>query len=278
MKFGGNIQRHWDSPEEWAQLALGMGYSAVYFPVNHTAPVGEIDAYVRAAKDAGLVIAEVGVWNNTLDPDEKKREENIAYAIHQLELADYVRANCCVNIAGGYNPTQWDGPHPDNLTPRAMEEITAVTQRIVDAVNPEYTVYTLEPMPWMLPDTADSCLELIRAVDRKGFGAHLDMVNVISSPALYYRSGDVIREWFEKLGPYIRSCHAKDISLGTTLTVHLDERRPGLGGLDYDAYLTCANQLDDRVTFMLEHMTEEEDYIKATAWIKEKAAGLGINL
>ena len=51
----------------------------------------------------------------------------------------------------------------------------------------------------MYPDTADSYLRLIEAIDRKGFAAHLDPVNVICSPQLYYRNGEVIREWFDKL-------------------------------------------------------------------------------
>ncbi|MBQ8087666.1 MAG: sugar phosphate isomerase/epimerase [Clostridia bacterium] len=278
MKFGGMLLRPWNSPEDWAKQALDMGYTAVYFPVDHTAPQKEIDAYVEASKAAGLTIAEVGVWNNTLDTNLHQRELAIAHAIRQLELADYVGANCCVNIAGSYNPTQWDGHHPDNLTQRAFDEIVEVSQRIVDAVNPKRTAYTLEPMPWMYPDSAESCLKLIQAIDRKGFAAHLDMVNVISSPALFYRNGVLIEEWFETLGPYIRSCHAKDIVLGNTLTVHLDECRPGLGALDYVTYLKCIDQLDDHVTLMLEHMTEEEDYIEATAYLKALATDIGVSL
>ena len=278
MKFGGMILKKWRSPAEWARLALEAGYTAVYFPVNHKARQGEIDAYAEAARSAGLVIAEVGVWNNVLDPDPVKREEAVAYAIHQLELADYVGANCCVNIAGSYNAEHWDGPHRDNMTEKGFDDIVAAAQRIVDAVKPTRTAYTLEPMPWMYPDTADSCLALIRAVDRRGFAAHLDMVNVISSPQLYYRNGEVIREWFTKLGPYIRSCHCKDIRLRPDLTVHLDECRPGQGELDYRAYLTCASKLEDNVTLMLEHMTEPEDYTLGTAYVKGVARELGLTL
>ena len=45
------------------------------------------------------MICEIGVWNNVLERDAAKREAAISRAIHQLELADYVGANCCVNIA-----------------------------------------------------------------------------------------------------------------------------------------------------------------------------------
>ena len=47
-------------------------------------------AYKKAADEAGLTIAEVGVWRNTLaaDPDERKRW--IDYAIRQLRMALWV--------------------------------------------------------------------------------------------------------------------------------------------------------------------------------------------
>lgn len=276
MRFGGFIFKPWETPEQWAEAAIEAGYSAVYFPVNHTAPQSVIDGYKKAAEDYDLVICEIGVWNNTLDADPVKRENNIQYAIHQLELADYVGANCCVNISGSYSE-QWDGPHKDNLTKRAFDEIVLTSQRIIDAVNPQNTAYSLEPMPWMYPDTADSYLDLIKAIDRKGFCAHLDPVNIICSPQLYYRNGEVIQEWFDKLGPYIRSCHAKDISLSGKLTVHLDERRPGLGELDYETYLRCMSKLDDNVCMMLEHMTEAEDYALATKHLTGLANSIGID-
>lgn len=277
MRFGGQIFKKWNTPEEWAQAALDMGYSAVYFPVDYTADIKVIDGYKKAAADADLVISEIGIWNNLLDANPEKREANIQRAIHQLELADYVGANCCVNISGNCGE-QWDGHHPDNLIHKTFEAVVRTTQRIIDAVNPKNTEYTLEPMPWMFPHTADSYVELLKAVDRKGFAAHLDPVNVINSPVLYYQTGEVIREWFEKLGPKIRSCHAKDIVLSGSLTVHLDECRPGTGNLDYRTYLECMTTLPDNTCLMLEHMSREEDYILAAKYLKSLAAEMNIQL
>lgn len=119
MRFGGVIFEKTDNPEQWAQAAIKAGYSAVYFPVDYTADIKVIDGYKQAAKDNDLVICEIGVWNNTLDQDPIKREQNINRAIRQLELAEYVEANCCVNIAGSYSD-QWDGPHKDNFTKKLL--------------------------------------------------------------------------------------------------------------------------------------------------------------
>ena len=278
MRFGGLIFAKWDSPEQWALAAREAGYSAVYFPVDYRAETNVIDGYARAARAADLVICEIGVWNNLLASDPAQRAANYERAVRQLELADYVGANCCVNIAGSYSEL-WDGPHPDNLTPQAFDEIVRTTQWIIDEAKPRCTFYTLEPMPWMYPDTADSYLALLDAVDRPAFAAHVDIVNILSSPQLCYRSGEIINEWFDKLGPHIRSCHAKDISLSGQLTVHLDECRPGTGLVDYETYLRRVDGLADKnICMMLEHMTEEVDYVEATKYIKGVAARLGITL
>lgn len=277
MRFGGFIFKKWNSPEEWAQIALSMGYSAVYFPVDYRADIKDIDGYTRAAREANLVIAEIGVWNNTLNRDEQARAEAIEKSIKQLELAEYIGAKCCVNIAGSCSD-QWDGPHKNNFTEKTFNEIVAVSQTIIDAVNPKKSFYTLEPMPWMYPDSADSYLMLIKAIDRKGFGVHLDPVNITSSPRAFYNTGELLKDFFQKLGPHIKSCHAKDIKLGGSLTVHLDECRPGLGSFDFKTYLSCMEKIDKDTPLMLEHMSIEEDFVEATKYVKAVAAQMGIKL
>ncbi|MBC8459270.1 MAG: hypothetical protein H8D67_14855 [Deltaproteobacteria bacterium] len=86
-------------------------------------------------------------------------------------------------------------------------------------------------------------MRLVKAIDRKEFGVHLDPVNIVCSPQRYFNNGALIRECFEKLGLYIKSCHAKDILLADELTVHMDEVRPGTGYLDYRTYLKELSQL-----------------------------------
>ena len=146
-----------------------------------------------------------------------------------LALADRIGARCCVNIAGSRGE-QWDGPDAANLTKQTFDMIVDATRSIIDAVKPTRTYFTLETMPWAYPDSPDSYLQLLKAIDRKQFAVHLDPVNIVCSPQRYYANGQLIRECFEKLGPHIRSCHAKDIVLRPQLTTHLDEARPGRAG------------------------------------------------
>lgn len=266
MRFGGPILKPFNSPGEWLALVKEMNYTAVYFPVDHTAPDALIDEYAALARENDLLIAEIGVWRNTLSSDPAELKTAMDYAKNQLALAERVGAACCVNIAGSCG-AQWDGPHAANFTRETFDRIVASVREIIDAVQPQKTFYTLEPMPWMYPHTADAYLALLDAVDRKAFAAHLDPVNVITNPHDYYRSGALIREWFDKLGAQIKSCHAKDILLEGQLTVHLNEQRPGAGELDFAAYIECVKRYAN-LPLMMEHMHKHEDVVLADAYIR----------
>jgi sugar phosphate isomerase/epimerase len=277
MRLGGQVFAGYSDPDGWIAALRDYGYSAAYCPVRIEDDAATVQAYANAAKEADVIIAEVGAWSNPLSPDEKTRRAALAKCQEQLALADEIGARCCVNISGSRGQ-QWDGPHPDNLTPETFDLIVETVRKIIDAVKPTRTFYTLEPMPWMYPDSADSYLALIKAIDRERFAVHLDPVNLVCSPQRFYSNGALIRECFEKLGPYIKSCHAKDIALTDKLTTHLDEVRPGLGGLDYGVYVWELDKLDPDMPLMLEHLKIEEEYVHAADHIRSVAREVGVEI
>jgi sugar phosphate isomerase/epimerase len=266
MRLGGPVFGDVSDPEKWIALHRKAGYSAAFCPVNADADEDTIRAYADAGAKADIVIAEVGAWSNPLSPDEDTRRKALDHCKAQLALADRIGARCCVNISGSRGD-QWDGPHPLNLTTETFDMIVQVIREIIDAVHPTRTFYTLETMPWMYPDSTESYLRLIEAVDRPRFAVHFDPVNLICSPQRYFANGEIIRDFVRKLGPHIKSCHAKDILLAPRLTTHLDEVRPGLGALDYGAFLRALDGLGD-VPLMLEHLPAEDEYAQAAGYIR----------
>ncbi len=264
----------YDSPETWIATLQEAGYRAAYCPVAIGTDSTTVQAYAQAAKDADIVIAEVGAWSNPLSPDEATRQEAMEKCRNALALADEIGANCCVNISGSLGE-QWDGPHPDNMTPDTFDLIVETTRSIIDAVKPTRTIYSLEPMPFLYPDSVDSYVALVKAIDREACGFHFDPVNLISSPQLYYNNTAFLQDAFAKIGEHIVSCHAKDIILRPTLTVHLDEVVPGEGNLDYKTFLRLAHQCNVDMPIMLEHLPDE-NYPQAAAFVKETATALNI--
>ena len=219
----------------------------------------------------------MGAWSNPLSSDAATAKAALEKCKVSLALAERIGARCCVNIAGSRGP-KWDGPDAADLTEETFDMIVVIVRDIIDTVKPTRSFYTLETMPWMYPDSPDAYLRLIKAIDRKAFAVHFDPVNLVSSPQRYFASGRLIEECLAKLGPYIKSCHAKDILLRQNLTVHLDEVPPGQGNLDYPAFLRGLNKLEADIPLMLEHLSNEEEYRTAAAYIRNLAGQEGIAL
>ncbi len=274
VRLGGPVPGNFTDPTEWVKSVKSLRYSAAYSPVQPGAPDEMIRSFRTEAKKNNILIAEVGAWSNTLDPNELKRKEAIQKNIDALQLAEEIGASCCVNISGARGEI-WDGPYPGNYAKDTFDLIVETVRHIIDRVKPVSAFYTLEPMPYMLPDSPDTYLELIKAVDRKQFAAHLDPVNMISSPQKYYNNAAFLKECFAKLGPFIKSIHAKDITILPKLTVHLEERRPGLGSVDYAVFLQETSKLKD-IPFMLEHLDKQEDYKLAADYVLDVGEKVGI--
>jgi len=277
MRLGGPIFEEFTDPDGWVAALKRLGYSAAHCPLRADAGDDEVAAYVRAAQAADIVIAEVGAWSNPISDDEAVRREALANCKRQLALAERVGARCCVNIAGSRS-RRWDGPDERNFSAETFERIVATVREIIDEVAPARTFYTLEPMPWVPPDSPASYLELIRAIDRRQFAVHLDPANMITSPRRYYDNTAFLRECFAELGPYIRSVHAKDVLMVEEFNVNIRQVAPGAGRLDYRVFLEEMDRLGPDVPLITEHLETPEQYAQAAAHIRAVAAEVGVTI
>jgi sugar phosphate isomerase/epimerase len=276
VRLGGPIFLKSDDPQALAKEHRRLGYSAAYCPNVSLKDTKRIKAIADAFAAENVVIAEVGAWKNILDPDPVLRKANLQYVTERLALAEEIGARCCVDIAGSYNTKVWYGPHPGNLSQKFFDESVENARAILDAVKPKRTTFSYEMMGWNIPDSADSYLKLLKAVDRKSFAVHVDICNVINSPQRFYGNADVIREVFHKLGKWIVSCHAKDLEFQPEMNVHFVEVIPGRGSLDYKSYLQAVAHLPQQAPLMLEHLKSAAEYDEGRAYIQQQGAECGV--
>ena len=277
VRLGGPIFLESSDPAALAREHRRLGYSAAYCPQMATVKDADVLRAIPTAFEAeNVCIAEVGAWKNMLDPDAAKRRENLEYVVERCALAEAVGARCCVDIAGSYNPESWYGPNPKNLSREFFDATVENCRHVIDSVKPTRTKFTIEMMGWNLPDGPDAYVELIRAVDRKAFGVHLDVCNGINSPRRFYENTAFIEECFRKLGPWIVSCHAKDLQWVVEMNVHFLEVVPGRGEVDYRSYLTELSKLPVDAPLMLEHLKTAEEYDEGKRHIMKVAGELGL--
>jgi len=277
IRLGGPIFEKTADPEEMALAHRKLGYRAAYCPGVSLDDKARIDAIAKAFAKHDVVIAEVGRWCNLMEADPQKRAANLKTVTDGLALAEAIGARCCVDIAGSYNPTVWYGPHPDNLSQRFFDEAVENARKIIDAVKPRRARFCYEMMGWAIPDGPDVYLKLIKAVDREGFGVHLDVANLVNSPARFYRNTELINECFDKLGPHIASCHAKDLTWDVEMNVHFREVTPGTGSIDFKTYLRRLAGLPGNPPLMIEHMANAEEYDKARQHLLNLGRQMGLS-
>lgn len=278
VRLGGPIFLKSEDPRELAREHRRLGYSAAYCPMATVQDSGRVKAIRDAFAAEDVVIAEVGAWRNMLDPDSAKRQENMRYVTERLALADAVGSRCCVNIAGSYNPKLWYGPDPRNLSPEFFDATVENCRKVIDLVKPRATKFSIEMMPWNLPDGPDAYVRLMRGVDRAAFGVHMDVCNIINSPVRYYKNAEVIAECFRKLGKWTLSCHAKDLEWMAEYNVHFQEVIPGRGQIDYRTYLKQLASLPHEAPLMLEHLKTAEEYAEGANYIRRVAADARVTL
>ena len=270
MRLGGTIAGRYDGPEEWEKLLVRSRFRAVTAPFDCRTPRPDAYAYRDACERHDVVIAEIGVWKNVFDPDPEKARAALEYAKGQLSLADEMGVPCCVNIAGTDSSAGWDAADPSNFTDETYKRIIRSVREILDSVSPKHAFYCLEPMPWMIPDSPESYLQLVRDVDRPQFAVHMDFVNMINCPRRYLAPETFIEKCFSLLGPIIKSTHIKDTRMHpTNLTTILEECSPGEGSLDFSRVLRILDRyLDADAPVLLEHMSTFEEYSRSYDYLQ----------
>jgi sugar phosphate isomerase/epimerase len=276
VRLGGPSYASSADPEALASAHRKLGYSAAYCPDVKSSETDKISAFEDAFARHNVVIAEVGRWCNLMDGDEDKRRKNLEIVTDGLFLGDAIGALCCVDIAGSFNRETWFGPHPENFSEAFFDLAVENARKIIDAVKPKRTKFAYELMGWALPATADQYVKLIKAIDRKEFGVHLDPCNAINSPEKIYDNTALLNECFDKLGKWIVSCHAKDLAWEVEMNVHFREVIPGKGLLDYQTYLRRLAALPHSPPLMLEHLATAGEYAQGREHILGVGRKIGI--
>ena len=254
------------------------GLSAAYCP-QVALDDGERLRDVREAFAAeGILLAEVGGWRNMLHPDAAEAQRERQRMAEYLAIADEVGALCaitCIGSPGG--PGQ--GSHDAfNFSADAFAAAVDNARWLIDTVKPKRARFVYEIYPFSVADSPANIRRLLDAVDRPQFAAHMDLVNLVNCPRLYYENAALARESVRLFGDRIVSAHAKDLAMREEVSVIMHEVRPGCGAIDYRTYLRVLHELPQAVPLMLEHLPTQQEYDLGADYIRSVAGAEGIPL
>ena len=254
------------------------GLSAAYCPQVAVADHERIRDIREAFAGEGVLLAEVGGWRNMLHPDAAEATRERQRMAEYLAIADEVGALCaitCIGSPGG--PGQ--GSHDAfNFTPEAFDAAVENARWLLDTVKPRRARFVYEIYPFSVADSPANIRRLLDAVDRPRFAAHMDLVNLVNCPRLYYDNASLARECVRLFGDRIVSAHAKDLAMREEVSVIMHEVRPGHGAIDYRTYLRVLHELPQVVPLMLEHLPTQSEYDRGADYIRQLAAAEEIPL
>lgn len=267
-------------PVALAKAHKAKGYRAAYAPRVALAETDRIREIRQAFEAEDIMIAEVGYWENLLDTEPAEREKTRRAMVDALALAEEMGARCAVDILGSYCHGNGNSSHAaENFSDDAFDEAVEIARTTIDSVKPKSAFFAYEIFPFNVVDSPELIEKLLKAVDRRQFGVHLDLVNLINCPRAYWTSGNIMRDCIERFGARIVSAHAKDIEMRQpAISVILREVLVGAGNLDIAANLRELDKLTHEVPYLMEHLPDEKSYDLAAQHIRKVAAEEGITI
>jgi len=269
-----------DDPVALARAHKKKGFTAAYAPKVDLKDGAKIRAIRDAFAKEDVMLAEVGFWDNLVDLDPGSRKGNRQSMVEALALAEELGARCAIDIFGSYCHGNGNSRHSaENFSAAAFDEAVEMARYFIDTVKPKTAFFVFEIFPFNVVDSPAEIARLVRAVDRRQFGVHLDLVNLVNSPRAYWFSGEIMRESVRLFGDRIVAAHAKDIKLKEpAISVILEEVVAGEGNLDIATFLRELDGLPLEVPLLMEHLATEDEYDVAAAHYRKIAAQEGLSI
>ena len=221
----------------------------------------ECAEYGDRARELGMVVGEIGMWQSLMTPNLERRTERIDRVREMLKRADAIGCRCVVTTTGSSSKAEHQlATDPYMYSEEARIEFHDIVKRILDGLDLRITKYVIEPWHNSFFYQPQAIRAFIDRVDHPSFGLHLDQMNLVSQ-ATYYRTTELINETFDLLADKVACVHLKDIGIDHThMFLKMDEVNIGDGVMDYDTYLKRLSDLDPDMPCYCEHMPTEQDY------------------
>ncbi len=286
---------------EQATRIRGLGFNSVqldlsFKDIDFSTPdaiTPETAKVVRETfRDHDLPICCLSGYTNIVHPDpgERKRRLDVLKAI--IRNARAFGTPYVISETGTFDTESDWVSHPKNKTEEGFEECRAVIAELVQVAYDHGAVFLLETYVNNVVGSVEETVRMFAEIDHPSLGLLMDPTNYFEA----HNIGDmdhVLKQIFDTLSPHIRIAHAKDVKLSgddkSEKHADIDAAEshsfrgvgeielpaPGLGALDYDAYLRRLADKHPNIPVVIEHL-DESDVPRAFDFLKGKLRSLGV--
>jgi len=286
---------------EQATRIRGLGFNSVQLDLSFKdIDFSTSDAITREKakvvretfRDHDLPICCLSGYTNIVHPDpgERKRRLDVLKAI--IRNARAFGTPYVISETGTFDTESDWVSHPKNKTEEGFEECRAVIAELVQVAYDHGAVFLLETYVNNVVGSVEETVRMFAEIDHPSLGLLMDPTNYFEA----HNIGDmdhVLKQIFDTLSPHIRIAHAKDVKLSgddkSEKHADIDAAEshsfrgvgeielpaPGLGALDYDAYLRRLADKHPNIPVVIEHL-DESDVPRAFDFLKGKLRSLGV--
>ncbi|MGV3722072.1 MAG: sugar phosphate isomerase/epimerase family protein [Actinomycetota bacterium] len=248
-----------DGSAEAVRQVRDWGFTAASWHLPDLATAGDEAALLRV-RDA-LESEEVTLcqllppdYPSLVHPDAKVRAQGVAALSTVLSAAVTLGAETLYVRPGSLNPAGPWTPHPENHSSACRDRLVESLQALIPHVERAGIPLALEGHVVSPLDTPRAVREVLDRVGSSLLGFNADPVNFVRTIDQAYHNTALIEEMFQLLGDAVLAGHAKDVTVGNGLVVHIEECVPGQGHLDQETFLRRFDECCPRGVLLIEHL------------------------
>ncbi len=233
-------------------------------------------------RDANLPVIAVSAYTNFIHPDPVKRKENIDYLKMMIRYARDLGCPYVASETGTYNEESdwvWDDR---NGTQKVFDETIEVIKDIAAYARDNGATFIVENYVNNVIGSVKQIETMFSEAGKEGIGLICDPTNYFDEEHFKDIDG-TLTEVFDKLSPYMKIAHAKDIKKAIDTSekhadIDADESHTfrgsgsielpaaGLGVLNYELYVKLLAEKHPNIPLIIEHL-DEGDIDRAKAFV-----------
>ena len=243
-------------------------FDAAYEPLTEKKAHEIRDAF----RDANLPVIAVSGYTNFIHPDPDIRKRNIDYLKMMLRYARDLGCPYVGSETGTYNlESDWVW-HEKNSDPKVYEETIEIIRDLAEFAGEWGSTFIVENYVNNVIGSVEQVEQMFKDVNSKNLGLICDPTNYFDENTIKDVDG-TINHIFDRLSPYMKIAHAKDIKLATdTGEKHADIDADashsfrgsggvelpaaGLGILNYELYVKRLAVEHPNIPLIIEHLDE----------------------
>ena len=257
----GDFRTHGDSHFEAIQ-ELGFTGAGFHFPGEKASEISasDIDTCRARFSDHHIDLVQMAVTYKEclFHPREDVRKEVVDKIVDTAEIAAALDAHYFLIRPGSRNPQGSWTPHRENHTADAWSLFTETMGAVTEGLEQHGVVAVMETHLVSILRDPETCRRMLEESGSDALQLVMDYVNHFETLSQVYDSRSRLDHIFDQMGPDGPVLHVKDIALGTSLVVHIEETVPGNGELDLHHCFTRFESLFPDKYGLIEHLPKEK--------------------